>query len=271
MREFLPIAAATVLGVGCAVAFVKPAETTAAPRRAPPPVVHARRIAPAIEAPPEATSPPPPSSPRAIVAERAAGEPRREMFLNTYYDFPEERSAGGDTPLYDARCAPIAAVSRSFHDRVCVQGSGRLASGATVSFAVRDCPCAEVCPRTGQRICYEALDPARFPHGRGAAGRAITPLRTVAVDPAVISLGTPLFIPDFVGMPRPDGSRHDGCFVAEDQGLKIKGRRIDVFAGDTMTRRLWDAAVPSNRGVEVMIGAARCAGLGWGRWMTRRR
>ncbi len=63
-----------------------------------------------------------------------------------------------------------------------MQGSGRLGAGQTVSFAKRDCACAAVCPRTGQKICFERLDPARFPSGRGASGGPITPLRTVAVD-----------------------------------------------------------------------------------------
>ena len=115
-----------------------------------------------------------------------------------------------------------------------------------------------MCPRTGQRICYEALDPARFPSGRGAAGRPITPLSTVAVDPAVIRLGSRVYIPELDGLLRPDGTAHDGCFVAEDQGLRIKGRRIDVFMGDAATRRAWEGVVPSHRGVHVLLGDARC-------------
>lgn len=180
------------------------------------------------------------------------------LFRNTYYDFPVERRDRLDTPLYTARCELISVVPSAFHDRLCVQGSGRLASGETVSFASRDCACAAVCPRTGQRICYDVLDADRFPCGRGATGRPITPLRTVAVDPAMIPMGKRLFIPEFVGVPMPDGAPHDGCFVAEDQGIKIKGHRIDIFAGDEATRRLWDAAVPSNRGVHVYPGDKRC-------------
>src|SRR5262249_21154025 len=128
-----------------------------------------------------------------------------DVFRNTYYDFPRDRG-GADATLFDARCAPLARVSRVFHDQVCVQGSGRLTTGETVSFAKRDCDCAAVCPRTGQKICFERLDPAVFPHGRGATGKPITPLRTVAVDVSVIPLGTPIFVPEYAGLPRPDGS-----------------------------------------------------------------
>jgi 3D (Asp-Asp-Asp) domain-containing protein len=195
-------------------------------------------------------------TPRAIIADGEA-----ELFRNTYYDFP--RDAGGDlgATIFDAACAPIAKVSRRFHDQVCVQGSGRLASGQTVSFAKRDCACAAVCPRTAQKICFERLDPARFPHGRGATGRAIAPLRTVAVDPAVIPLGTSLFVPEYVGLPRPDGSAHDGCFLAEDRGLKVVGRHIDVFTGDPAVTVQWNQLLPSNRGVHVRVGDPRCGAL----------
>jgi len=183
-------------------------------------------------------------------------------FRNTYYDFPSEGAGARDATLFDAACAPIARVTRDFHDRVCVQGSGRIAAGATVSFARRDCACAAVCPRTGQRICFERLDPAQFPHGRGAMGRPITPLRTVAVDSSVIPLGSSLYIPEFAGTPRPDGTPHDGCFVAEDRGILVVGRHIDVFTGDPTVTARWNALVPSNRGVSVVLNDPRCAGAG---------
>jgi 3D (Asp-Asp-Asp) domain-containing protein len=201
---------------------------------------------PILEAPP----------PRARAAEPALSA---ETFSNTYYDFPIEDEGPADTPLYDPSCRRIALVSRAFHDQVCVQGSGRTAAGTTVSFAKRGCSCAELCPRTAQHVCYEALDPARFPNGRGATGRAITPLWTIAVDPAVIPMGTRVFIPELVGLPRPDGAPHDGCFAAEDRGLRIRGLRLDVFTGDEHTRRLWEALVPSHRGVRVYAAGARCA------------
>jgi 3D (Asp-Asp-Asp) domain-containing protein len=186
---------------------------------------------------------------------------REEPYRNTYYDFPRDRGGAANAALYDASCAVIAKVSKDFHDQVCVQGSGRLVSGATVSFAKRGCPCAAVCPRTGHQICFEELDPARFPHGRGATGRPITPLSTVAVDSNVIALGTVLFIPEFAGIPRPDGTPHDGCFIAEDRGTKVVGKHIDVFTGDPTVTARWNKLVPSNRGVRVRQGDARCAAL----------
>jgi len=187
-----------------------------------------------------------------------------DVYRNTYYFFPEEPTLpehGETRSLFDVSCRPLRTVSQDFHDKLCVQGSGRLASGETVSFAKRGCSCAADCPRTGQRICYELLERTAFPWGRGANGRAITPLRTVAVDPAVIPLGTVLYVPEMNGMRDVDGRPHDGCFVAEDRGSKIKGKHIDFFAGTAATGDAWNRAVPSNRGVHVVVGASQCAKL----------
>src|SRR5262249_13185151 len=192
--------------------------------------------------------------PRAVTAE----EPADNVFRNTYYDFPREGQGQKDATIFDASCAEIAKVTRAFHDQVCVQGSGRLDTGATVSFAKRDCTCAAVCPRTGQKICFERLDPARFPNGRGATGRAITPLHTVAVDTTVIPLGTPIFVQEFRGLPRPDGTPHDGCFLAEDRGLKVRGRQIDGFPRCPAVTWRWNPRMPSNHGVHVSQNDPRC-------------
>ncbi|MSP26804.1 MAG: hypothetical protein EXR75_17015 [Myxococcales bacterium] len=210
-------------------------------------------------------APGPPSSSSevsaAIVIDSASAN---GLFRNTYYYFPEEPSfpeAGETRQLFDSACRPIRTVSQDFHDRLCVQGSGRLASNATVSFAKRDCECAAACPRTGQRICYELLDARRFPHGRGAAGRAITPFRTVAVDSEVIPLGAAVYIPDYHGLRDPHGKPHDGCFVAEDRGHRVRGRHVDVFVGAAASVEAWNRAVPSNRGVRVLVDASRCGHL----------
>lgn len=184
-----------------------------------------------------------------------------ERFRNTYYDFPKEDAGTKDTALYDATCKLITNVTRDFHDRVCVQGSGRLSTGETVSFAKRDCDCAQECPRTSQKICFERLDPARFPTGRGALGKPITPLRSIAVDSSVIPLGTVVFIPEFKGIELPTGGKHDGCFIAEDRGLKVVGRQIDIFTGDPSITTLVNAKVPSNKGVRVYPNDARCRNL----------
>jgi 3D (Asp-Asp-Asp) domain-containing protein len=180
-------------------------------------------------------------------------------FRNTYYDFPRESDHRGEAvALKSASCETIANVPRGFHDAVCVQGSGSLARGGTVSFAKRDCPCAEVCPRTGQRICFEALDPERFPWGRGAAGRPIVPLRSVAADTNVLPMGTVLYIPELDGVSGGGGAPIDGCFVVEDRGLRVQGEHVDIFTGDPRETASLNAQVPSNRGVTVIVDTPKC-------------
>ena len=182
-------------------------------------------------------------------------------FKNTYYDFPSEGDYEGEPQsLMNAQCKPIASVPRGFYESVCVQGSGTLKAGGTVSFAKRDCSCAAECPRTGQRICFDLLDKAQFPWGRGAMGKAITPLVTVAVDSTVIPLGTPLYIPEYDGVARDaTGSTvHDGCFLAEDRGLKVQGQHVDVFTGYREITQLWNRLVPTGKGVTVVLESPRC-------------
>lgn len=192
-------------------------------------------------------------------------------FRNTYYDFPSESDydpgkspkggKGKPVALKNAKCDTIKDVPRGFYDSVCVQGSGTLASGQTVSFAKRDCTCAEKCPRTGQQICFDSLDAKQFPYGRGATGQAITPLFTVAVDTSVVPLGTYIYIPEYDGVPRDldETGYHDGCFMAQDRGLKVKGKHVDVFTADEDMTKLWNQIVPSNQGVTVILDSPRCA------------
>jgi 3D (Asp-Asp-Asp) domain-containing protein len=81
----------------------------------------------------------------------------------------------------------------------------------------------------GYGTCFEQLDVTDFPFGRGAGMRPLIPFKSVAVDPRVVPLGEPLYIPEFDGMVLPDGSIHDGCVRADDTGGGIKGRKLDFF------------------------------------------
>ena len=182
-------------------------------------------------------------------------------FKNTYYDFPSEGDFDGEQiSLMNAACKPIVSVPRSFYESICVQGSGTLKAGGTVSFAKRDCSCAAECPRTGQHICFDLLDQQAYPWGRGATGKGITPLVTVAVDSAVIPLGTPLYIPEYDGVARDaaGAARHDGCFLAEDRGLAVQGQHVDIFTGRREITKLWNQLVPSNSGVTVVVDSPHC-------------
>ena len=62
-------------------------------------------------------------------------------------------------------------------------------------------------------------------------GCKVVAMRTVAVDTKLIPRRTRLFIKETVGLPMPDGSKHDGFWYASDTGGAIKGEKIDLFTG----------------------------------------
>lgn len=66
---------------------------------------------------------------------------------------------------------------------------------------------------------------------RDSLGCAVSPMRTLAVDPRYIPRRTMVYIEETVGITMPDGTRHDGIWYASDTGGKIKGGRIDLFTG----------------------------------------
>ena len=73
--------------------------------------------------------------------------------------------------------------------------------------------------------------------GRGmrthdSLGCRVSPMRTLAVDPRVVSRRSIVFIKETVGMPLADGTFHDGFWYASDVGGAIKGARLDLFTGD---------------------------------------
>lgn len=62
-------------------------------------------------------------------------------------------------------------------------------------------------------------------------GCKVVAMRTAAVDGVSVRRGTILFIKETVGLPMPNGARHDGYWYASDLGASIKAGRIDLFTG----------------------------------------
>ena len=62
-------------------------------------------------------------------------------------------------------------------------------------------------------------------------GCPVSPMRTLAVDPRVVSRRSIVFIKETVGMPLADGGQHDGYWYASDVGGAIKGARLDLYTG----------------------------------------
>ena len=62
-------------------------------------------------------------------------------------------------------------------------------------------------------------------------GCKVVAMRTAAVDKTLIPRRTVLFIKETVGLPMPNGEKHDGYWYASDVGGAIKGERIDLYTG----------------------------------------
>lgn len=76
---------------------------------------------------------------------------------------------------------------------------------------------------------FVQVDRSRFPYGIGVQGYSLVPWRSLAVDRQYLRIGHSVEIAELVGLPLPDGSTHDGCFVAVDGGGAIQGHHIDFF------------------------------------------
>jgi 3D (Asp-Asp-Asp) domain-containing protein len=67
--------------------------------------------------------------------------------------------------------------------------------------------------------------------GRDSLGCKVSPMRTVAVDPAIVARHSIIFIKETVGLRLDGGGLHDGYWYASDIGGGVKGQRIDLFTG----------------------------------------
>lgn len=73
---------------------------------------------------------------------------------------------------------------------------------------------------------------ARGVGARDSLGCQVVPMRTAAVDGVSVPRRTVLFIKETVGLPMPDGRRHDGYWYASDIGGAIHKGRIDLYTGN---------------------------------------
>lgn len=128
-----------------------------------------------------------------------------------------EYPASSRVAIRDVRGNVIARTSWTFRRHLLMEGSGRLRDGRNVTYQ------RHVNGEARFRI-------TKFQWGAGIGECPLVPYRTLAVDPEFIRLGTRVFIPEFEGARLPDGTIHDGMFVAHDRSRYIRGARIDVFA-----------------------------------------
>lgn len=144
---------------------------------------------------------------------------RYTLRASLYYSaLQQDYREGSNAKFLSAKGKTLRTGSREFLKAASIEGSAVFSDGTVLNYdrLVR----GEV---RWRRV--------RSRYGIDARGCDLVPFRSVAVDPALIQLGTRLMIPRTVGWELPDGGAHDGIWIATDTGNGIDGRRIDLFTG----------------------------------------
>jgi 3D (Asp-Asp-Asp) domain-containing protein len=177
------------------------------------------------------------------------GDARGVFDLTYYWMSTPPPSGAADTNLFARDCTILATVPAAYAKTMTSSGNGRLSDGRTLVVA-GDCPCE-------RSPCFR--DETRSLWGTGASGRALVPYRSVAIDRALVPLGTHLWIEELDGVAFPETALalHDGCVIADDTGGKIVGTKLDLFVGDEANYRVLDRVLHADR-VTVHDGGARC-------------
>jgi 3D (Asp-Asp-Asp) domain-containing protein len=139
----------------------------------------------------------------------------------TFYWVIDETSARyqGDRSavLRDTRGRVLARTHPRFKLDLVRQGSGWLRDGRTIIYI--------------KRVAGESrFKISSSKYGLGSTGCRLIPYRTIAVDPRFVKHGTRVYIPQLKGAELPDGTIHDGMFIAADRG-HFSGARVDIFVG----------------------------------------
>jgi 3D (Asp-Asp-Asp) domain-containing protein len=141
--------------------------------------------------------------------------------LVTFYWVVDERSAeyrgAASAVLRDSAGHVLARTHPRFRRDLIRQGSGWLRDGRTIIYM-----------RKLRGQARFRISRARY--GLGSTGCRLVPYRTIAVDPRFVRLGTKISIPQLKGARLPDGTIHDGMFIAADRG-QFRGAHIDLFVG----------------------------------------
>jgi 3D (Asp-Asp-Asp) domain-containing protein len=166
----------------------------------------------------------------------------------TFYWVALETSDGQEhtKDLKDMAGNVMARVTAKYDAAIRLEGTGKMLDGRVLNFAGRG-------PKEGGGIEVRFLVcPPEAPYGYGLNFIPLTPFRSVAVDPAVVRIGSKVFIPKAVGIHLPDGTVHDGYFQAVDIGDAIKNKRIDIFTayGD-QSRVFEDAGLTNMKAIDV--------------------
>ncbi len=181
--------------------------------------------------------------------------PPRGFKLSFYWLAWESEYANApyDTDIYTQQGFSIGKFPRTFVFELKLEGSGILRDGRVINY---DGEC-----NYGVGTCFRQVDPKEHPLGMGGQGRPLQVFRSVAIDPRYIPIGTPLYIPQLVGIHMPDGTVHDGCVRADDTGGGIKQRKVDFFVESYGNYKVIADNLWWDTGITPLVEEPRCAYL----------
>jgi 3D (Asp-Asp-Asp) domain-containing protein len=146
-------------------------------------------------------------------------------------DYPPSRSV----PLYDASGRLLGRFSSAFIRAFKTESAARLRDGRKISYLKL---------QNRAQVVDEFL---------GNGGHTLVALKSVAVDPRVVPLGSRLYIPQASGV-IVNGQPVTGVFYAHDIGSAIKGKRIDIFLAAKEHMQAFSAAgMGSSSSVDVYL------------------
>jgi 3D (Asp-Asp-Asp) domain-containing protein len=175
-----------------------------------------------------------------VDAQHGADAPRGRYlgrFKATYYwaveetEYPTSRSS----PLYLADGQLLGRFSSAFVKAFRVESAARLRDGRRISYLKKSNRAA---------VVEQFL---------GYGGHRLTELKSIAVDPRLIPLGSVVYIPQAENVSI-DGQALSGVFYAHDVGSAVKGKHIDIFVGRKANMDAFTSAgMGSASGVDVYL------------------
>lgn len=159
------------------------------------------------------------------------------QFKVTYYWVVEEKDypKGRSTPLYTVNGKLIGRFSAAFVKDFKRESAARLSDGRRLSYLKR---------QDRVQVVEKFL---------GNGGYTLTELKSVAVDPRLIPLGSKIYIPQAENVVI-KGKRHTGIFYAHDIGSSVQGKHIDIFLGDKENITAFTSrGMPSSGSVDVYL------------------
>lgn len=136
--------------------------------------------------------------------------------------------------------------------KIWIEGSGFINDGKLINL---------VDAKTFETATYMLVDKKKYPWGLDARGNGLKPLKTIAVDPEYIPLGSTVYIPEFEDNGKvPLLTGHNGCFIASDTGHSFKGKKIDLFSGSRENYILIEKVLKTHkRKLTILLNHDKCS------------